>query len=206
MRSFGREVAILLCCVSCGFDDTDTTVGNDSSDESTVASVTGGATQPTSGDGGVTSSGEPSTGGDVSTTNAPEEADETTTGSADVLTTTEDASDTGHDDGVGSQTTGDEVVPYGSCPCADGHETCITFSSEGVAVANACYLLGCTVDEDCPAGMTGTATPVCVTTLFRQGACALDCNAGEICPDEMLCYEVVLGGGVSMFRCAWPAE
>ena len=146
------------------------------------------------------------TSSDGASTGSESEADGGATGSAEQ--TSSDTSSTGFetDDAMEStENTGDRAGdPYGACPCADGSETCIPFSSEGSVVADSCFLLGCEQDDDCPPPESGTANPVCIVTLFPSGACALDCEGDKTCPNGMACYEVGLGGGVSMYRCAWP--
>lgn len=190
---------MVLFSVSCRVDTVDPAVSDGSSDDTGPSSTTV-VHESTVSDSGVTTHVDPATDEDTNTTFDPSTS--TSTSTTGVI----ESSDTSTDESTGSGTSGGDDEPYTSCPCQDGHETCVPFSSEGTVFANSCYLLGCEEDDDCPLTTTGTATPVCVTTLFRNGACALDCDDGATCPDGMMCYEVMLGGGLSMFRCAWPVE
>lgn len=200
MVSVRCGLVAIACGMACGGgppEDSDRdTESNEDVGSTTTSTTTGVATSDadvTTGDGTGTG-----TETDVTTLETGESTFEPTGGESESTgVDTEDGTVTG-------DTTGRVTEPYGACPCVDGQETCIPFSDAGEAVADSCFLIGCENDRDCPEAEGGTAMPVCTTTLFPDGACSLDCDEDKVCPDGMACYEVALGGGISMFRCAWP--
>ena len=80
-------------------------------------------------------------------------------------------------------------------PDANGFIGCLTSSmTKG---ANVCMISGCVDVCDCFAPpATGTAEVICDAILEDGGnACALDCSAGQTCPDGMECLGTI---------CFWP--
>jgi hypothetical protein len=69
---------------------------------------------------------------------------------------------------------------YGVCPL----DTCLS-SLEGSACTATCTGL-----DDCPAEPSGTgdAPLACSDLGFDEMLCALDCSAGQTCPDGMVCH------------------
>jgi hypothetical protein len=67
----------------------------------------------------------------------------------------------------------------------------IAIVTNSAVTPRACYcgVAECTVDTDCPAAPSGTASPVCFITTTTGGFnfCRLDCTGGKTCPFGMTC-------------------
>jgi len=109
------------------------------------------------------------------------------------------------DHGTGGDGTGGEV-PGGVVLLSDCRDEGCNHrpgDTEGVWAAGGCDACFCQAfcddDEDClPAPSTGTSVPACSEP---DGVCVLPCDAGQLCPDGMLCVTDANFPAIEL--CAW---
>lgn len=81
--------------------------------------------------------------------------------------------------------------------CDDPGANCITVGTP--ALAGACAVDPCMDVCDCPfAPPTGNAPITCGPLTGGNDLCYLDCSAGQICPDGMICF--------AEQACIWPGD
>jgi hypothetical protein len=102
--------------------------------------------------------------------------------------------------GSESSSTGDPPPMDGYGDCANNDPALVCLPDEVCLYAGmdaACMEQGCAAAGDCTIPATGTALPQCLDlTGDGTNECYLSCEAGETCPDGMIC--------VLDLACVWP--